>query len=51
MTELTRESVGLPWIGGWRGDDRSMALWQYRNWFRPKLQAFSWFSSKENHTS
>src|SRR6202142_54200 len=26
MTELTRESVGLPWIGGGRGGDRSMAL-------------------------
>ena len=26
MPELTRESVGLPWIGGWRGDDRSVAL-------------------------
>ena len=26
MTELTRESVGLPWIGGWRGGDRSAAL-------------------------
>jgi hypothetical protein len=35
MTELTRESVGLPWIGGWRGGDRSVALWQFRNWCRP----------------
>ncbi len=26
MTELTRESEGLPWIGGWRGGDRSLAL-------------------------
>jgi mono/diheme cytochrome c family protein len=26
MTELTREPVGLPWIGGWRGGDRSVAL-------------------------
>ena len=26
MTELTRESVGLPWIGGLRGGDRSVAL-------------------------
>jgi len=27
MPELMRESVGLPWIGGWRGGDRSAALW------------------------
>ncbi len=26
MPELMRESVGLPWIGGWRGGDRSGAL-------------------------
>ena len=26
MPELTRESVGLPWIGGWRAGDRSVAL-------------------------
>ena len=26
-------------------------LEQFRNWCRPKLQAFSWFSPKENHTS
>ena len=24
---------------------------QFRNWCRPKRQAVSWFSSKENHTS
>jgi mono/diheme cytochrome c family protein len=51
MTELTKESVGVPLIGGCRGGDGSVALWQYRNWCRPKLQAFSWFSSEENHTS
>ena len=27
------------------------ALQQFRNWCRPKRQAFSWFSPKENHTS
>jgi len=26
-------------------------LEQFRNWCRPERQAFSWFSSKENHTS
>jgi hypothetical protein len=26
MPELMRESVGLPWIGGWGGVDRSVAL-------------------------
>ena len=26
MAELMRESVGLPWIGGWSGNDRSVAL-------------------------
>jgi mono/diheme cytochrome c family protein len=26
VTELTREPVGLRWIGGWRGGDRSVAL-------------------------
>jgi mono/diheme cytochrome c family protein len=26
MPERMRESVGLPWIGGWRGGDRSVAL-------------------------
>src|SRR5271154_5389112 len=26
MPELIRESVGLPWIGGWGGRDRSVAL-------------------------
>jgi mono/diheme cytochrome c family protein len=26
MTELTRETVGLPWIGGWRGGNRRVAL-------------------------
>jgi mono/diheme cytochrome c family protein len=28
MPELTRESPGLPWIDGWRGGDRSVALKQ-----------------------
>ena len=26
MPELIRESVGLPWIGGWGGNDRCVAL-------------------------
>ena len=26
MTELTRETVGLPWIGGWRGGNCETAL-------------------------
>ena len=26
MPELMRKSVGLPWIGGWGGGDRSVAL-------------------------
>ena len=26
MTELTRDFVGRPWIGGWRGGDRNVAL-------------------------
>ena len=26
MPELMRESVGLPWSGGWGGGDRSVAL-------------------------
>jgi mono/diheme cytochrome c family protein len=26
MPELTRESVGLPWIGGWSGNNRRVAL-------------------------
>ena len=26
MPQLMREFVGLPWIGGWRGGDRSVAL-------------------------
>ena len=26
MPELVTKSVGLPWIGGWGGDDRSVAL-------------------------
>ncbi len=30
---------------------REPCLEQFRNWCRPKRQAFSWFSPKENHTS
>ena len=26
MPEPMRESVGPPWIGGWRGGDRNVAL-------------------------
>ena len=26
MPELMRDSAGLPWIGGWRGGDRSVPL-------------------------
>ena len=29
----------------------SCRLEQFRNWCRPKRQAFSWFSLKENHSS
>src|SRR5271170_7527528 len=29
----------------------AFALKQFRNWCRPKREAFSWFSLKENHTS
>ena len=33
------------------GKFSAAAVEQFRNWCRPKRQAFSWFSPKENHTS